>query len=178
MDLKQPGDWLYIIEETRAELGGSLLSRRYGAGGGSVPAPVPDAVATMRAVHRGICTGLVRACHDLSEGGLAVAAAEMAIAGRLGLELDSTDLPRDPDVESDVSALFSETNARFLVEVHPEDAAAFEQMLAARPFARVGSVTRDGMLHLRGFGGGGVVDCTVQRLVQSFCGVEKRQGSR
>ena len=173
LDLKQPGNWLYIIGETRAELAGSLYSRLYRVEDSSVPAPVPDAIETMRAVHRAVCTGLVRACHDLSEGGLAVAAAEMAVAGRLGLKLDLTGLPRSIDVESDVSALFSESSARFLVEVHPEDAAAFEKMLAARPFARLGSVTQDGMLRVRGFGDGAVVDCPVQRLVKSFCGAKQ-----
>jgi len=173
MDLKQPGDWLYIIGETRDELGGSLYSRLYGAKNASVPAPVPDGVDTLRAVHRAISAGLVRACHDLSEGGLGVAAAEMSVAGRLGVELDLTSLPRSASVASDVSALFSESSARFLVEVHPENSSAFEQMLAARPVARLGSVTADGMLRVHGSGGGAVVVCPVQRLVRSFCRGER-----
>ena len=53
---------------------------------GTVPQPDPDAPDRYRRLHRAIRDGLVRACHDLSEGGLAVALAEMCIAGRLGIE--------------------------------------------------------------------------------------------
>lgn len=134
---------------------------------------MPDGVDTLRAVHRAISAGLVRACHDLSEGGLGVAAAEMSVAGRLGVELDLTSLPRSASVASDVSALFSESSARFLVEVHPEDSTAFEEMLAARPVARLGSVTQDGMLRVHGSGGGAVVICPVQKLVHRFCRGER-----
>ncbi|MCX7682078.1 MAG: phosphoribosylformylglycinamidine synthase subunit PurL, partial [Anaerolineae bacterium] len=141
MDAKQAGDLVYIVGETRAELGGSLYYRLHGGLGSSVPAPVPDALETMRALHRAIRAGLVRACHDLSEGGLAVAAAEMAFAGRLGMELDLAALPRTVDVDRDDIALFSESSARFLVEVAPEHAAAFEAMLAGRPCARLGHIT-------------------------------------
>jgi len=174
MDLKQPGSWVYVVGETQAELGGALYSRLHDADGSSVPAPVPDAIETMRALHRAIRKGIVRACHDLSEGGLGVAAAEMAVAGRLGLKLDLTELPRGPDVETDVAALFSESIGRFLVEVDREEAASFEHVLAGRPVARLGLVTEDGSLRVRGLGGRMVVDCTVQELVHSFCGEDKR----
>ncbi len=97
-----------------------------------MPSHVP---ARYRALHRAMQANLVRACHDLSEGGLAVALAEMCIGGRLGcqIELDTDDL---------VSALFSESNGRLLVEVRPEDCAAFEAYLAPH-FNRIGAVTEE-----------------------------------
>jgi phosphoribosylformylglycinamidine synthase len=174
MDLKRPGNLLYVIGETRAELGGTLYSRLQGAMGDRVPAPVPDAIETMRAVHGAISGGLVRACHDLSEGGLAVAAAEMAIAGRSGLELDLTRFPRTPDVDADAAALFSESSARFLVEVAPETAASFEELLAGRPVARVGRVTGDDVVRVHGMEGGAVVECDVEELAQRFFGESGR----
>jgi phosphoribosylformylglycinamidine (FGAM) synthase-like enzyme len=84
---------------------------------------------------------LVRACHDLSEGGLAVALAEMCIGGRLGcrIKLDTDDI---------VSALFSESNGRLLVEVRPEGCAAFESYLATLPAKRIGAVTEETTLNL------------------------------
>lgn len=87
-----------------------------------------------QALHTAITQGLVRACHDLSEGGLAVAAAEMCIGGRLGLALTL-------NTDDAVTALFSESNGRLLAEVQPEHCAAFEALLAGLPVARVGTVT-------------------------------------
>ena len=98
MDLKEAGNLLYIVGETRAELGGSLYYRLQsslaGPRCGRCPPRCPTPSKTMRALHRAIRAGLVRACHDCSEGGLAVAAAEMALAGRLGLDLRLAGLPR------------------------------------------------------------------------------------
>jgi phosphoribosylformylglycinamidine synthase len=100
---------------------------------------------TFAALHGAIGASLVRACHDLSEGGLAVAAAEMVIAGDLGLSLNLALVPGAADA---LTALFSETPSRFLVEVRPADAAAFEAALAGVTLARLGSVTATSLLHL------------------------------
>jgi len=168
MDLKRAGDLLYIVGETRCELGGSVYHRLHGALGKGVPAPIPKSIETMRALHRGIRRGLVRACHDLSEGGLAVAAAEMALAGRLGLELSLAALPRAADVDRDDVALFSESTGRFLVEVAPKDAPAFEEALAGQPFASLGRVTDGGMLRLYGLAGDAVVACALNDVAQAW----------
>ena len=82
MDLKRPGNLLYLVGETKNELGGSHFALVNGLSGGQVPTVDADvARETFAAMHRAIRAGLVRACHDLSEGGLAVAVAEMAFAG-------------------------------------------------------------------------------------------------
>ncbi len=165
-DLKAAGDRLYVVGETRAELGGSLYHRLLDPErpGGMPPAPVPDAAATFRALHAAIRAGQVRACHDLSEGGLAVAAAEMAIAGRLGLRLDLHPLPRGSDVHDDATALFAESSARFLVEVASEDAADFEAALAGCPVAQIGEVVAETVLRVRGLGGNEILICDVSDL--------------
>jgi phosphoribosylformylglycinamidine synthase subunit PurSL len=121
-DLKEPGDAVYLLGLTRAELGGSHLHRVW-----RPPCPLPwpapsqpaQAPAIYRALHRAMKAGLVRACHDLSEGGLAVAAAEMCIGGRLGMTLTL-------ESEAPVVELFSESNGRLLAEVSPDAAKAFE----------------------------------------------------
>jgi len=144
MDLKAPGNRLYVLGVTRAEPGGSAWYRLLGIRRGAVPAPVPESIETMRALHRAIQAGLVQACHDCSEGGLAVAAAEMAFAGGLGLCLSLAALPRTPEVTRDDMALFSETSGRFLVEVRAEDAAAFERLMDGVPWACLGFVQQTG----------------------------------
>ncbi len=172
MDLKTPGNLVYIVGETRVELGASLYYRLHGGMGMSVPTPVSDAIETMRALHGAMRQGLVRTCHDLSEGGLAVAAAEMAFAGRIGLEIDLSALPRTADVASDDATLFSESCARFLVEVAPENAAAFEAALAGRPVAQIGQVTGDGALRVCGLESKIVIESSIQDLLQAWQGTE------
>jgi phosphoribosylformylglycinamidine synthase subunit PurSL len=135
MDLKEPGDALYLLGETHDELGGSHLGLVMDFEGGRVPAQQEYAPALYRALHRLVLEGLVRACHDLGEGGLAVAAAEMCIAGRLGLELSW-------EHDDSVVMLFSESNGRFLVEVRSQDCAAFEAHLATGlPWRKIGAVS-------------------------------------
>jgi phosphoribosylformylglycinamidine synthase len=144
MDLKEPGNAVYLLGETRDETGGSHWSLVMGnahIGGGAVPAPASAAPALYRALHAAMRAGEVRACHDLSEGGLAVAAAEMCIGGRLGLALN---LPGGDAV----AALFSESNGRLLAEVRPAHQASFEARFAGLPLARLGAVTADGQLRL------------------------------
>ncbi len=183
MDLKEAGDLLYIAGETRAEVGGSLYHRLHGALGSRVPAPVPDAIETMRALHRAMGAGLVRACHDCSEGGLAVAAAEMAVAGRLGLDLRLANLPRTADVDREDLALFAESSGRFLVEVRPEDAPAFEAVMAGRPFACLGSVVgappgeeqAAPLVRITGLNGRSVIECAVSELLQAWQSAEVSQ---
>ncbi|MCP4535556.1 MAG: phosphoribosylformylglycinamidine synthase subunit PurL [Chloroflexi bacterium] len=168
MDLKNAGNLIYVVGETRAELGASLYHRLNDAMGNDVPAPVPNAIEMMRALHRAMRDGRVRACHDMSEGGLAVAAAEMAMAGRLGLDLDLVSLPRTPDVVSDAVALFAESNSRFLVEVAPDDAPAFEETLAEHPVACLGRVTQNRILRVRGLQGNVIIESHIDDLLQAW----------
>ena len=101
--------------------------------------------------------GLVQACHDCSEGGLAVAAAEMAFAGGIGLALNLSALPRTADVQDEKTALYSESSARFLVEISPQDVEAFERTMAGAPCACIGT-TGGKRLHIAGFDGTAAVD--------------------
>src|SRR5262249_19682221 len=88
MDLKSPGNALYLIGATRNELGGSHYHLVHGLEGGTVPrVDVETALHIFARLHAAIEGGLVRSVHDLSEGGLAVAAAEMAFAGGVGADL-------------------------------------------------------------------------------------------
>jgi phosphoribosylformylglycinamidine synthase II len=142
MDFKQPGNSLYLIGPTLAEFGGSHLFEVLGIAGGSVPqVHLDEASAIFQAVHRAIAGGAVRACHDLSEGGLAVALAEMAFAGQLGFDVSLDQAARDNGI-SPTELLFSESNSRFVVEVSPENEQLFLEHVGSVPHWRLGVVSR------------------------------------
>src|SRR5207248_11295326 len=106
-----------------------------------------------RALHAAISQGLIRSCHDLSEGGLAVAAAEMAFAGGIGADLSGG--PAAP--EGDDVWLFSESATRWRAEVEPERAAAIEACFAGLPVTAVGTTVAEPRLRIAGAGGEWVV---------------------
>src|SRR5262249_55195475 len=102
MDLKEAGNHLYLVGTTKDELGGWHFHLVTGRVGGRVPqVDLQSAPKLFAALHSAITQGLVRACHDLSEGGLAVAAAEMCFAGGIGADLTAL-----PGQLSDEAKLF------------------------------------------------------------------------
>jgi phosphoribosylformylglycinamidine synthase len=164
MDLKAPDNLLYIIGETFNELGGSEYYKLKGYLGASVP-KVKGAKAkrTFKAVTKAIDSGLVKSCHDLSEGGLAVAAAEMAFAGGYGLELDLGKVPGKA-LERNDFVLFSESNSRFLIEVSETDRQEFEALMKGKSCAQIGKVTKDQKLLIHGLNQKIVVDASLAEL--------------
>jgi phosphoribosylformylglycinamidine synthase len=144
MDFKRADSVLYQIGATRDELGGSHFALVENLSGGQVPTVDADrARATFAALYAAIKAGLVLACHDLSEGGLAVALAEMAFAGGIGATIDLNAVPHAADAKSAAMQLFSESNSRFVVEIDETNAAAFEAALREVPHARIGRTTTD-----------------------------------
>jgi phosphoribosylformylglycinamidine synthase len=124
MDLKEPGNLLFLIGSTQDEMGGSHYHLVNGIEGSTVPrVDLTKAPEVFRGLHRAIQESLVRACHDLSEGGLAVAAAEMAFAGGVGADL--TGVKNTAPGLPDEVTLFSESATRFIVEVAPGNSQAF-----------------------------------------------------
>ena len=147
MDLKEAGNFIYLVGEYS-----------------TAQKPVPDVPLSTaqiyRTLHTSIIDGLVRSAHDLSEGGLAVAAAEMCIGGRLGMNVVATFLT--PSVRTGAVAPFAEVNGCLLIEVSPEKAHAFEKQFVNLAFRRIGEVTSNPVLK--------IVDeeIPVSDLVQAF----------
>lgn len=141
MDAKEAGNAVFQIGATRDELGGSHLSLVHDLSGGQVPTVDPEvARRTFAAVHQAIAAKLIRACHDLSEGGLAVAAAEMAMAGQTGMSIDVSEIAGEN--LSPTVALFSESNTRFLVEVRADKVDDFVAIFDGTdvPLFRLGTI--------------------------------------
>ena len=135
MDLKEHGNLLYLIGETKDEMGGSHFHLVNGLTGGNVPTVDKEqAPKIFRALHQAIKRGLILSCHDLSEGGLAVAAAEMAFAGGIGVEITL------PEGKTAVG-LFSESNTRFLIEVQAGNVQRLVSILGDLTHAQIGLTT-------------------------------------
>jgi phosphoribosylformylglycinamidine synthase len=162
---KAAGNRLYLLGETEATLGGSAYFAAIWATGGAPPALPVEPLARYRALHVAMRQGLVASAHDLSEGGLAVALAEMALAGRLGATVEIAPVGA-PDLPADVR-LFSETLGRLLVEVRPAHVEAFEAALAGQPLAALGAVSDNGRLQVT-LAGEGVIDVPVDHLVAAW----------
>lgn len=150
MDVKRPGDRVYVLGKTRNELGGSEYFTEKGITGGTVPRVDFDgALALYKRLNMATEQRLVASCHDCSDGGLGAALAESAFAGGYGMDLDITEI----DCPSDSVALFSESASRFVVTVHPSNATAFENTLADSPFTHLGTVTDSPTLTITGESG-------------------------
>ncbi len=145
MDAKSAGNLLLLVGRTTAAIGGSHLLRvAVPAAGASLDESLPrtdlaEGPANAAAVHRAIAAGVVRSAHDCSEGGLLVAAAEMAFAGGVGvvIDLDAAGL------DEPVAAAFAETPSRYLLEVERSRLAEVAEALGSVPWTRIGEF-RDG----------------------------------
>jgi len=151
MELKQPGNLLYLVGKTYPELGGSHYYQLKGFIGKTVPkVRLEQAKKTMDLMTKAIDSGHLRSCHDLSEGGLAVASAEMAFSSGYGIELDLKKVPRAKEIRRNDSVLFSESNSRFLVEIPEKNREAFEALMKDTVCAEIGRVKKDGYLSVYG----------------------------
>ena len=164
MDAKRPGDAVYVLGETRAELGGSEYYALRGHLGSSVPrVDAARARPLYEALSSAIGRGLVASCHDCSDGGLGVALAETAFAGGFGVDVDLRRVPSSGNLRDDVT-LFSESASRFVVTVHAEQASAFEAALAGLPCTAVGHVTELGVFRVLGRSGMPIIEAGITTL--------------
>jgi phosphoribosylformylglycinamidine synthase subunit PurSL len=164
MDVKKPGDLVYVLGKTFRELGGSEWYALNGAIGNGVPRVHTQTAKTLyEALHCAIAAGLVASCHDCSDGGLGVALAETAFAGGLGLAVDLKDVPGEGIGRND-DLLFSESQSRFVATVRPEAREAFEGALAGCAIALIGEVIPEDVLRIEGLGGKRIIEESLASL--------------
>jgi phosphoribosylformylglycinamidine synthase subunit PurSL len=171
MDVKRPGDIVYLLGKTGDELGGSEYLALRGKIGNRVPVIDPvKAYKRYQAYHEAVLAGVVASCHDLSDGGLAVAAAESAFAGGFGIRLDLTKMLWKGDAagKNDTALLFSESASRHLVTVHPENSDRFEALMAGNCFAAIGVATAEPLLTITGLAGSLVVKSGLAELKEAW----------
>ncbi len=163
MDLKEPGNLLFLVGATTADMGGSLFHQITTQTGGRVPSvDIELAPKIFAQVHEAIMVGLVRSCHDLSEGGLAVAIAEMAFAGGIG-----ADIVRLGPGSGEVN-LFAESPTRFLLEVRPQQAEQLRRVLDAVPLVEIGKTVKEPRLRIAGSSGEWIVWLALQQLKDAW----------
>ncbi|MBF0331703.1 MAG: phosphoribosylformylglycinamidine synthase subunit PurL [Candidatus Omnitrophica bacterium] len=141
MDFKRAGSLIYIIGNTYEEWGGSVYLKTMGALGTNVPKLKPEvALKAYKALASAIQKGAVLSTHDCSEGGLAVALAEMAFAGGFGATAILTAVPFEGKNKRDDMILFSESNSRLIVEVDVKKQKQFEALMAGVTMGMIGRV--------------------------------------
>ncbi|MGB2993843.1 MAG: AIR synthase related protein, partial [Paenisporosarcina sp.] len=141
-DVKEAGDFVYLIGETMTEFGGSELQKMVeGRIFGKAPSINLDVeVARQDALLQAIQAGKVASAHDIAEGGFAVALAEKTFGVQnLGVDVTISG--------SAITALFSESQSRFIVTVKEQHAAAFEEIV--KDAVKIGTVTSDTSVIIR-----------------------------
>jgi len=170
MYAKNSSDLIYLVGETYDELGGSVYLAVNGLIGNNVPkVNFKSAKRTMDKLSLATKAGVVKACHDCSEGGLAVAAAEMAFSGGLGMEMDlkSVRVSGRQGVRDDM-LLFSESNTRFVVEVEPKDQKKFEALMKGAPLSLIGKTNSSKYFVVNGLNSKRVIDADINNLKEAW----------
>ena len=167
MDTKSPGDVVYVLGITRDELGGSEYYAAHGFTGNNVPKVDTRAVNMYQALSKVMYHDLVASCHDCSDGGLAVALAETAFAGGLGMNIDLAKVPTNMVGRND-TILFSESQSRFVITVSPQNQSQFEEVIEGHTFAAVGHVTGDEEFVVKGLNDKIIIRANIRELKDAW----------
>lgn len=169
MDVKSPGNLIYVVGNTYIEMGGSHYFAIHDYIGNTAPiVRASQGKLTMDTLSSAINLGLVRSCHDCSEGGIGVAAAEMAFAGGFGMTLNLSNVPTGEEITFDDFLLYSESNSRFLVEIEPRNQAAFENQMKGVPIGCIGKVTDSPEFIIYGLTQNHIIQSTIDTLKSSW----------
>jgi phosphoribosylformylglycinamidine synthase len=168
MDVKRPGDLVYLLGETADELGGSEYYNEHGELGSNVPqVNAETALARYRSLNQAQAKGLVASCHDLSDGGLGVALAEKAFAGGFGIKI-ALDKVVDGAALREDKILFSESQSRLLVTLREENQTAFERLFTGQSCRRIGTVTTQPEVLVTGLQGQVLVSSPIDLLKEAW----------
>lgn len=164
-DFKDEGDTIYILGDTKGELGGTILEKLSGKKLGAAPTVnLEKAFSIYKTLHKAIAGGLVKSCHDISEGGLAVALAESSLGGRLGADISIDTLPENLNT---AKLLFCETPSRFIITVSEENREKIESFWGSdtksSPLIKIGKVLKTQSLVIKR-NEEAVVDITTEQI--------------
>jgi len=164
MDVKFPGDLVYVTGETGNELGGSEYYQMMGYTGLNVPTTAPEKLQPQyQAFHTAVGRELVSACHAVTRGGLAVHLAMVAMAGELGMEIDLAPVKRASSLAAS-RTLYSESCGRFIITIDPRNKNEFEAIFARLDLSLVGTVTESRRLIISDGKQSGLIDEDIMTL--------------
>jgi phosphoribosylformylglycinamidine synthase len=173
MDAKMAGDLVYILGETKDELGASEYYEHLGHIGLKVPTLQTEvSIACYRTLYQAIEQELIASCHGVYRGGLGVHLALVAMAGDLGMTVDLAKVPGG-GMERDDTVLFSESPGRFIVTIAPSDRSAFESIMGAAPCSCVGVVSDGKDLIINGLEGNNAIRLPIAQLKAAWKGTFK-----
>jgi len=168
MDVKFPGDLIYVLGETKNELGASEYYQTMGSIGLNVP--VVDAEEFLphyRALHKAISEDLISSCHAVSRGGLAVHLAMVAMAGGLGIEINLDHVPAAGGLTVS-QTLYSESCGRLVISVAPEKKRRFEEIFSGMKIGLIGAATEAPVLSVKDSNGQSIIQEDIHRLKESW----------
>jgi phosphoribosylformylglycinamidine synthase len=168
MDLKSSGDLIYVLGETKNELGASEFFASKGFIGNNVPkVDAEKAIVLYQALSRAIEAGLVASAQPVSFGGLGIAIAKTCLAGDLGAKIDLKKVPRSADLQRNDFLLFSESQSRFVVSIAKKDKQSFEKIMQGNSFAQIGTVGAKAIL-IKGLNGKTIAKIKLQDANEAY----------
>jgi len=168
MDVKNPGDLIYVLGITKNELFGSVFLQEKGCNKGFSPkVDAEKAAALYDMVYEAANQGLLESCHDVSQGGLGVALAESAFSGGIGVTVEFSMVPAE-NME-DYQILFSESASRFIATIKPENREEFEKLFEGKEFACIGVVCGE-CLEVKGLNGETLINEKLSELKSEWKG--------
>ena len=168
MDAKFPGDIVYVLGETRNELGGSEYYQMLNSTGLNIPkVNAAELWPHYLALHKAIQARLVSSCHAVSRGGLAVHLAMVAMAGELGMEIHVPSIPTASGLAIS-QILYSESCGRFIVTVAPERKESFEKVFSGMKLGKIGMVTELPRLSFKTDNGDSIIEEDVMTLKDAW----------
>jgi len=168
MDVKFPEDLVYVLGETRNELGASEYYQMMGLTGLNVPSVDAERfLPQYRALHKAILKNQVSSCHAVSRGGLAIHLAMAAMAGELGMELDLNRIPAAGGLTAS-QILYSESCGRLVITVAPEKRESFEKTFSGMKIGLIGAVTKSPDFSVKDGNGHTIIKEDINRLKESW----------
>jgi len=168
MDVKRPGDRVFILGKTFDECGGSQYYEMLGEVGLKVPkVDAKKAVKLYQALSQAIQEGLVASAHGCYQGGLGVALAQVSFAGGYGVDINLALVPRE-NLEDEDKILYSESASRFVVTLPAQNEDKFRRIMQGNDCALVGKVTNDELLVIRGLKGKVIIKEDISKLKEAW----------
>ena len=166
-DYKNAGDRIYVLGLTKPEFGGSEVAQQLEFSSSAVPqVDLVSAKTRYETVFQATQDELINAAHDCSDGGLAVAIAEMCVGGRLGADVNLDAVPTHGELDA-TGVMYAESASRLVVSVSADKAEAFEAAFAGQVCAYIGDVTDTAKLILKG-SDKIVIEESVEELATAF----------